>query len=134
MTRFFRILLSSVLIFSLAAPAASYAFEGSGTKDSPYLIGSKSDFIAINRALVDSGLQFAGKYFRLTADVDLSGTDFSGIGYGHRAKQYAFCGDFDGAGHAVHGLHVDGGSDVYPIGLFVLLGQEGHLQIGRAHV
>ncbi len=55
------------------------------------------------------------KYFRLTADIDVSGSSFSGIAY--------FAGIFDGQGHTISGLRIkEKGSDY---GLFRYIGENG---------
>ncbi len=85
------ILLCLLLILALACPA---------------LAQETADIIEIST--VDEFLGFAescrldsysqGKTFRLTADIDLSGTDFDGIPI--------FCGTFEGMHHTISGLDI----------------------------
>lgn len=58
---------------------------------------------------------FSGKYFALSADIDLAGKDWTPIGTGSNR----FRGHFDGKGHVVKGLKVDiNGSGTIYAGLF----------------
>ena len=80
-------------------------FSGAGTSDEPWLIRTAADMQALDEA-VESGETFAGKYFRIAADIQLPSA-FGGLGYGAGlANQVAsvtddcrpFSGDFDGGG------------------------------------
>ena len=81
---------------------ASTAFAGgSGTEDDPYLIdrGLQLAHLAIR---VGNGTSFEGQYFRLAADLDLSGHEWKPIGNYNNP----FSGTFDGGGHTIKGLNV----------------------------
>ena len=67
---------------------------GSGTEGSPYLIASATDWgqLAFNVAFCNE--PYAGKYFRLTADIAIAAT----IG----TEACGFGGIFDGDGHVLH--------------------------------
>lgn len=79
-------------------------------------VHAQTDWIEISS--VEAFLNFAedcrldrfsrDKSFRLTADLDLTGVDFDGIPI--------FCGTFDGNGHKISGLSIDGAGSV--MGLF----------------
>lgn len=70
-------------------------------------ISSVEEFLAFaENCRLDSFSQ--GKSFRLTADLDLSGTDFDGIPI--------FCGTLDGNFHTISGLRMDSAGSV--MGLF----------------
>ena len=58
------------LVIALSAPTL-WAYEGSGTSDSPWLIQSKAD---MNQFATDvnGGNNFSGKYFKLTCDLAYS--------------------------------------------------------------
>ena len=69
-------------------------FTGSGTAEAPYQIASTTDWgkLAIN--VTECNEPYSGKYFKLTADIDVSTT----IG----TDACAFGGIFDGDGHVLH--------------------------------
>lgn len=96
----------AVLLISGAATArgADVTFTGEGTAESPYLIQSKADLISLS-VLSNTGETFAGKYFRMTADIDLEhSSDFQGICVGSNTAANAFAGIFDGDGHTVDNM------------------------------
>lgn len=70
------------------------SLTGSGIAEAPYLIASTADWnkLAYNISYYDE--PYSGKYFRLTADIDISTT----IG----TEACAFGGIFDGDGHVLH--------------------------------
>lgn len=81
------------------------AFEGSGTKDDPYLIGSEDDFFALtggfNASVTESGMYGEGLYFKQTADIDMrSYPRYEGTTANGNAKCY-FAGFYDGNGHTI---------------------------------
>lgn len=85
------------------ADVASVNFGGgSGTSSNPYLITSSFE-LAHLAALVRGGASQAGVYFRLTANVDLSGRMWVPIGRVSESNNFA--GIFDGGGHTVSGLY-----------------------------
>ena len=118
----------------IGLPAAvSTNFEGEGTKESPWLVRTYSDLIALSD-LVNSGQDQTGKYFRQTSDIDCSDATlyFSPVGYAQSNLDYsqfdprtvAFNGHYDGAGHEVKNLTLKPGMRWY-MGLFGVIGQEG---------
>ena len=76
---------------------ASAQPAGSGTADSPYLVsnGAELHWISANAD--------AKAVIRLTADMDLSGQEWTPIGSGS-----AFSGTFNGNGHRITGFKVTG--------------------------
>ena len=74
-------------------------FEGGiGTATHPYLIGTA--------AQLKNVMDYPSAYFELTADITLPAEqDFIPIG----SVEAPFCGGFDGGGHTVEGLKVEGG-------------------------
>ena len=57
--------------------------------------------------LVNTSFNLSGKTFHLTADIDLGGMPWTPIGN----ETYVFSGTFEGGGHAVTGLYIDGSED-----------------------
>ena len=68
-------------------------------------IASVADLLALAKSSNDGVL---AKNYRLTADLDLSGVDFPGIG----TAAHPFTGLFDGQGHTVTGVTVSGTENV----------------------
>ncbi len=90
--------------FPIATPDATVAsFEGQGTATSPWLIKNADDLKALAEASGKNS--FAGKYFRQTADIDLSNVrGIVPIG----SSKAAFNGTYDGDNHVITGLNIDG--------------------------
>lgn len=87
--------------------ADSYA-GGDGSKTNPYEIATAEQLAKLARD-VNNGNTFRGKYFKLTADIDLSGGIWMPIGkyynYGND-KNRLFFGKFDGNGHVIKNMHI----------------------------
>ena len=100
-----------------AEPKGITGFGGSGTKEDPWQAASAEDLVRL-AGIVNSGESCAGKYFKLTGNVDLSDVcgeslSWTPIGY---AGDITFNGVFDGGDHTVSGLYIEG-EDSY-VGLF----------------
>ena len=67
-----------------------------GSLNNPYLISSGAD-LAYLAQRVNSGNTYAGSYFRLVANIDLDGRNWTPIGNGTNSFQ----GIFDGQGHNI---------------------------------
>ena len=110
--------LCSLLTTKAADPALTFA--GSGTQADPYLLTSAADVIDLadkTNSIVGKtgGTHYAGTYFKLTADVDLSAyTTFLGIGaapdntVASSKVNYYFAGNIDGDGHTISGMTING--------------------------
>ncbi len=87
-------------------------FDGEGTAGDPYLMKTPEDFKKLHEAVSVYKQSHKGDYFVMANDVDFSSTeDFSGVGYGatgSNATVNQFCGIFNGLGHKVSGLKIDG--------------------------
>ena len=83
--------------------------SGKGTEAEPYLINDISD-LEFFRDAVNAGNTYAGKYIKLTDDIDLaptrSGSNWTPIGN----STTAFQGTFDGDNHTISDLVINGGS------------------------
>lgn len=88
-------LLSLLLLLGLIMPAAVYAAEEANT----IYLSDKEALTAFSSACTLDTYSM-GKTFVLTEDVDLSGTDLSPIP--------VFYGTFDGGGHTISGLSIEG--------------------------
>ena len=102
-----------------AAIDALPALVGEGTEANPYLINDVDDLVWLQKKVdelaQDGSTQFAGKYFKLTNDIDLSGINWNPIGT-MSADHGSFKGVFDGGDHTISNLHVEQAGN--GIGLF----------------
>ena len=95
----------------------SWLTTGDGSEGNPYIIttGAQLAYLALE---VNSGTNYSGKYFKLTADIDLAGLEWTPIG---RMKadlvNTTFDGNFDGGGHTISNLFIANSSD-FSVGLF----------------
>ena len=74
---------------------STWAGEGEGTEDSPWLINDVEDLRTLS-ANVKSGMKYTGKYLKLTADIDCGSGNWEPIGQGA-----TFGGTFDGNGNTI---------------------------------
>ena len=84
-------------------------FAGEGTQGQPYVIGSANELVALS-GKTNEGKTFAGVYFELTEDIDLSGIDFEPF--------LAFAGTLDGNGHFIRNLLIENDGAYTHTGLF----------------
>ncbi len=97
-------------------------FRGSGTSADPWQISSYRDLTALSQS-VEAGNSYAGKYFALTTDLDLSSVPVTEyVPVGNATEQFAAV--FDGQGHTIKGLRIDGKGFPY-IGIFGYIGSTG---------
>ncbi len=71
--------------------SSGYTFSGSGISENPYLIKSAADLAGL-AANVNSGTNYHGEYFKLEANIDLMGHEWTPIGN----SSSKFEGIFDG--------------------------------------
>lgn len=83
---------------------------GSGTAEAPFLINNLEDLIwfrdKVDEQAKDGSTQFAGKYFKLTDDIDLAGINWNPIG-SMSGDHGSFLGVFDGDNHTISNLCVE---------------------------
>lgn len=114
--------------YSIDRYAQNYA-GGSGTKNDPYLISNDMELAKLARDVNNGNTSqaFLGKYFKLTADIDLSGGIWMPIGkyyYSNgNGNNRLFFGKFDGNGHVIKNMHIQWeGTDAWSAwGLFSTL-------------
>ncbi len=75
-------------------------FDGNGTVESPYLINNYDDLKKISDR-VNAGIEYTDRYFKQTADIDMSGKNWVPIGItvkqpGRSEKTMGFAGTYDG--------------------------------------
>ena len=96
--------------YSIDIYADSYA-GGDGSKTNPYEIATAEQLAKLARDVNNGNTPqaFLGKYFKLTADIDLSGGIWMPIGkyynYGN-GNNRLFFGKFDGNGHVIKNMHI----------------------------
>ncbi len=92
---------------------------GEGTAASPFLINNVDDLVwfqkKVDELAADGSTQFAGKYFKLTADINLAGINWNPIG-SMSGDHGSFKGVFDGDNHTISNLNVEQSGN--GIGLF----------------
>lgn len=98
--------------------AASFS-GGSGTADDPWKISNGSELAYLASVVNSNGSATHNQYYILTADIDLGGREWTGIGNQNDAAK-AFKGKFDGNGKVITGFAIEEERDYTP-GLFGLL-------------
>ena len=127
---------------------------GSGTKDDPYQIATAGQLAKLaslaksnNAWYADQYAKTGGKYWVLTADIELNNTTVSDWytnssvqkwNYWVNNTDYAFNGNLNGQGHTVKGLYIEQptDTDVY-VGLFGALGKNAvieNLKISQSYI
>lgn len=96
--------------------------EGNGTEASPYLIKTVADFQTLAAAVAE-GNDYAGTFFKLAADLDLSSVS-EGVYIPVGDTAVPFNGTFDGAGFTFKNLTVTSTS-IDNFGLFGAIGAKG---------
>lgn len=100
-----------LLAILLIQPASALAYGGwytAGQAGGVYEIGTAAELRELAALVNDAEAphNFAGETVRLTADIDLGGSDFTPIGHDTQISDRAwpFCGTFDGQEHTISGL------------------------------
>ncbi len=124
----FAMLLSTFLLEFPAVAADTAAWDGSvaasfsggsGTADDPWKISNGSELAYLASVVNSNGSATYNQYYILTADIDLGGREWIGIGNKHDPAK-AFKGKFDGNGKVITGFAIEEERDYTP-GLFGLL-------------
>ena len=100
----------------------SWLNTGDGSEGNPYKIATGAQLAGlaqkVNDPIADPANTYSGKYFKLTADIDLASHEWTPIG---RMKadlvHTTFDGNFDGGGHTISNLFIANSSD-FSVGLF----------------
>ena len=91
--------------------ATDYDGHHKGTKDDPYLISNDLELAKLAHD-VTNGETYSGKYFKLTADIDLKQGKWMPIGTWkfntkNSQKSYFFAGKLDGDGHSIKNMNIE---------------------------
>lgn len=96
--------------------AMAVLFSGKGSEDDPYIISTADDLVKLSDDIAASGVGYAGKFFRVSKDIDMSSVaNFTPI-----AQNAKFGATFDGDGHTIDNLTIS--STTTPAGLFYNVG------------
>lgn len=87
--------------------ADSYS-AGDGSKDKPFLISNDMELAKLAHDVTNGNTlrMFSNKYFKLTADIDLSRGYWTPIGTTDPTTGRFFAGKLDGDGHAIKNMHI----------------------------
>ena len=101
----------NLLVFTLFGISSVMAqFTGTGTSSDPYLISNEQDLQNLATA-VNAGESFSGQFFKQTADIDFTDSQIFPNGFtpiGNYIDNRPFSGTYDGDGHSIVRLSVDG--------------------------
>ena len=117
-------LLPGMSLTALADGTPTYS-GGKGTEAAPYRISTADDWKALATA-VNGGEAYEGKYFRQTADLDMSGAgNLNPVGN----LEHPFAGNYEGDGFVISGatINVAVNSGAAVAGVFGALVGEGHI-------
>ena len=103
--------LAALLLTFTCAGTAWGALSGTGTSaDDPFLIGTLADLQEFRDA-VNAGNAYAGKYVKLTADIDLDNAKWTPIA--NNGDSTKFGGTFDGDSHTISNFYIDETTPAY---------------------
>jgi hypothetical protein len=123
------------VIYWPKTPSSTPSFGNhTGNVDDPYVISSLGDLQQLS-ADVYGGYTYAGKYFQLTADIDLNGAaNNPWVPIGGGAGDYSFEGTFNGNGHTISDLYYNYVSGYWSRGNTIMnnVGLFGKVNVGGA--
>jgi len=130
----FILVLAMVLSVSSFAMAANGSIGGNGSEADPFLIEDLDDLKAF-RDNVNNGDNYAGKYVKLAASIDMSSVNWTPIGdpqvdnkYNPKDASKVFSGVFDGNDNVLYNLKIEknvGGADEEAnLGLFSIIADD----------
>ncbi|MEA4893896.1 MAG: InlB B-repeat-containing protein [Oscillospiraceae bacterium] len=90
--------------------SATYS-GGAGTLESPFILVTAQDLAQLSVNVAPSSTYSSGKYFRLDADINLSGKLWTPIAANPNGYQNAFNSNFNGNGHVISNITVDDSED-----------------------
>jgi len=113
----------AALAIILLTAATAWAWSGEGTESSPYKISNADDFTKFSNIVngTNGETRNTSAWGTLTANIDMTGISCSPIG----DYDNPYAGTFDGAGHTVEGIRLNGNSR---IGLFGVVANGGTVQ------
>ncbi len=96
------------LAAALLTTATAWAWSGEGTESSPYKTSNADDFTKFSNIVngTNGETRNTSTWGTLTANIDMTGISCSPIG----DNDNPYAGTFDGAGHTVEGIRLNGNS------------------------
>lgn len=79
---------------------------GTGDEDNPYEISTGAQLAFLAKQVNDTKVDYSGKYFKLTNDIDLNDQAWTPIGGIKGNDNYTFKGNFDGNNHTISNLYI----------------------------
>ena len=101
--------------YNVTLTVAEPDFPGSGTQDEPYQVNSPKLLLKLSTEYNKDPASFAGKHWKQTAEIDMTGVKFTPIGI-----STAFSGTYDGGNYAIKNLTI--ASAAPNVGLFGTVG------------
>lgn len=101
-------------IWGGSSDIASGFAGGTGDPDSPYEINTGAQLAFLAKQVNDTKVDYSGKYFKLTNDIDLNDQAWTPIG----SNSYSFQGNFDGDNHTISNIYVSAEITPVYVGLF----------------
>lgn len=98
----------------LGCASAAFGWDGTGSKQNPYLIKNEKDIIELREQINSGDNEYNGIYFALTTDIALTG-EWTPIG----TDDFQFKGHLDGRNHGVRNVNITSTSDF--VGFFTQL-------------
>ena len=118
----------TLIPFAAFAEGNDAPFEGAGTKESPFLIKTKTDLETMAELLNDTAVAndvYRAAYYQMTADITLNtvtNDDWTSAAVwtpmASASKSKPFHGEFDGNGYSISGMYVNASTTVGYAGLF----------------
>lgn len=98
-------------------PASKKFSGGEGTEAKPYIIGKAEDLVELSNLCNDvaTNPEYHAAFYKQSKDIDLAGVDFKAICSAYKDAT-AFAGVYDGCGHKVSNIVINGELDTQ--GLF----------------
>jgi hypothetical protein len=115
-----------IFVFFVLSPIFAGTYSGgNGQPDTPYQISSPADWQELMATSADWG-----KYFLMTADIDLAGITLTPVG----TSSHGFSGNLEGDSHVIRNITINLPASNY-VGLFGCVGNSiNNLRIKNAHI
>ena len=104
---------ATIPLITTTVTADVTALNGSGTKDSPFLITTADELTFFATQVNVNANVYEGKFVALDADIDMNGVSFEVIG---KTIENSFAGTFDGKNYTISNLYITDKTDY--VGLF----------------
>ncbi len=104
--------------YPTSAPATPFE-SGTGESSDPYIIKTAQQLANMAYLVNNDNTNYGGKHYKLDANIDLAGGNWTPIGYANSMEDYAFfAGSFDGAGYTISNLKLGTEDNQDNLGMF----------------